>query len=227
MTTVPDGFTCRFCGKVFKRESNFEKHRCKAMERAEQVRSPQGQAAFSLFNKWMRARKRSAVNIKTFGESKSFNNFYKFAKWKNAVKIPDIDKFINIMVIWDYSPSMWTRDDVYNRFIEFLDITSTVDDHIRYTYETLKRVSQAAECPLNEVFTVLESHMVIDYIRARKLSPWVLIKIPGFRQMVGGLNEFQKQKMEQFVRPRYWAKKIQENPEDTQLIVEFIQTVGL
>ena len=226
-TDIPDGYTCSFCGNIFKRESAFEKHRCKAMERDEQLKSVQGQVAFGLFNKWMRAKKRSAVNKTTFGESKLFNHFFKFASWKNAVKIPDVDKFISMMVIWDFSPSMWTTDQVYTRYIDFLDNYSTVDDHIRYTYDTLKRVSGVAECPLNQVFDVLEAHMVMEYIRARKLSPWVLIKIPGFKRMVATLNEFQKQKLEQFIRPRHWAAKMRECPEETQLIADFIEKVGL
>jgi hypothetical protein len=224
---APDGFTCKYCFQVYKRESSFEKHRCDVMMREENLHSVRGQSAYNLFCKWNTLKKRGQVNKKTFGESKSFSHFYKFAKWKNDVKIPDTQKYISAMVMWDIPPVMWTRDDVYAKFIDFLDSVSTVEDHITYTYSTLRKISEVVECPISQAFQHLELHMVIEYIQARKLSPWIILKIKGFRAFFLTLNGFQKQKLEAFIRPTYWANRIKEQPEDTALIEQFIEQAKL
>ena len=222
-THIPDGYTCQYCFHVFKREGTFEKHRCDAMEREQQLHSVRGQSAYRIFCKWNTFKRVAQVNKKTFGTSRSFSHFYKFAKWKNDVKIPDIDKFISAMVMWQLPPVMWTRQDVYVKYIDLLDTVSTVDDHLRYTYETLRKVSSVVECELNQAFDYLELHMVIEYIEARKLSPWVIIKIKGFKRFFASLNGFQKQKLETFIRPSYWKTRIKENPQDTEIIEQFIE----
>jgi len=227
LTHIPDGFTCKHCFHVFKRESSFDKHRCDQMIREEQLHSVRGQVAYTLYGKWLNGKKRAQVNKKSFGTSNSFIHFYKFAKWKNDVKIPDVDKFISAMVMWEIPPVMWTRDDVYVKFIDFLDAVSGVEDHLKYTYQTLRKVSEIVECPISHAFEYLELHMVIEYIQARKLSPWVIIKIKGFKTFFSNLNPFQKQKLEAYIRPSYWKKKLNDNPEDTKMIMQFIEQTQL
>lgn len=224
---VPDGYTCKFCARVFKREVNFEKHKCDSMLRDEQSKSTRGYAAYNLYISWLKCKKRKAVNKKTFATSKLFSHFYKFAHWNNAVKLPDTKKYISAMVMWKFDPVMWCRDDVYSKYIDFIDQTSNVEDHLRYTYNTLAKVAQTVECNLNQTFDYLELYMVLEYIQARKLSPWVLIKIPAFKRFFSKLNSFQKQKLEQFIRPSYWGEYIKQHPNETKLIVEFIEKAKL
>lgn len=227
-TIVPDGFTCSYCGHVFKRERNFEKHQCSEMIRSQQLKSAAGVTAFNCYCKWLQyTKKKAVINKQTFGTSRYFAAFFKFVEWKRQVKIPDVDQFIRLMARYQYDPYMWTHDQVYSRYIEFIDRTSTVDDHILTTYKTIQQVAKAAEVEKADIFSVLELHMVMDYVRARKLSPWVLIKMKSFTTFYSNLNESQRLALMDVIRPKFWGEIIASKPEDTQLIVDFLKRVGL
>lgn len=227
MTNKPDGFTCLFCGHVFKREHAFIKHQCAQMIRDKQLKSPTGRVAYLYYSKWLHSFKRGTTTMQTFGTSKHFSAFYKFVEWKRKVKIPDVDLYLRLMIRWRLDPNTWMLDKVYSKYIEYIDRTITVEDHLKITFNTILDISKAAEIDKSQVFDVLEPYMVIEYIRARKLSPWVLIKINNFKTFYARLNESDKYALNDVMRPKFWMDYIKEKPEETNLISEFIQMAKL
>ena len=97
MSTQPDGYTCECCVNILKRESNFLKHRCKEMIRAEELKSVKGQAAYELYSYWLSNKKKGKHTLNTFGQSKFFSTFYKFVTWSNTNKRKQ--KFNRCMVV--------------------------------------------------------------------------------------------------------------------------------
>ena len=79
---------CKFCGTRFKLENRYMVHRCKAMKRDEQIRTPLGQSAWSYYQKWMKAYRRAVPSIETFLTSNFYTTFIKFAKFAQKVGLP-------------------------------------------------------------------------------------------------------------------------------------------
>ena len=192
MSTQPDGYTCECCGNILKRESNFLKHRCKEMIRAEELKSVKGQAAYELYSYWLSNKKKGKHTLNTFGQSKFFSTFYKFVTWSNKVNVPDKKLYIRFMNLKDYPPTMWTDNLVYAQFLEWIDMKWTAADHFKHTYVTLQKISKVAECDISEAFGMLNPNHVLVYVRARKLSPWVLLKMQSFKEMFITLTKEQQ-----------------------------------
>lgn len=220
MSEAPDGYTCEYCGKVLKRESSFLKHRCKEMIRAEELRSPRGQAAYRFYTYWLNTKKRGKHNIKTFGQSKFFSAFYKFVSWSKKVKIPDREQYIRYMVLKDYHPTMWYTNEVYIEFLDWIDRKWTADDHFKQTYKTLRSISVVAECEVNEALFQLHPNEILIYVKARKLSPWVLLKMDAFKTIYKKLTPEQQLHYEQVIRPRHWGTILKDpnKADDNELI---------
>jgi hypothetical protein len=229
MSNAPEGYTCEYCGNVLKRESNFLKHRCKEMVRDEQLRSVRGQSSFRFYSYWLSKKKRGKYNIKTFGQSKYFKTFYDFVDWSKKVKLPDREQYIRFMILKDYPPSMWTSNAVYVQFLDWIDAKWTADDHFRQTFNTLKAISKAAECELSEALLQLHPNEVLVYVRARKLSPWVLLKMQSFKKMYSTLNPEQQLMFEQTIRPIHWGKILKDpaKQDDNELIALAVKQVKL
>lgn len=229
MTKSPEGYTCDFCGNVIKREANFFKHRCKEMIRDEELRSVRGQTAFRFYSYWLSKKKRGKYNIKTFGQSKYFSIFYKFVDWAKKVKLPDRELYIRFTILKDYPPSMWMENAVYVQFLDWIDNKWSADDHFRQTFNTLKAISNAADCELGQALEQLHPNEVLVYVRARKLSPWVLLKMSSFKRMFKGLNPEQRLIFEQTIRPIHWGKILQDpsKAEDNEIITLAVKQVKL
>lgn len=223
----PDGFVCKYCGHVFHSEIRFDKHRCSKMDKHEKLHSLVGRTAHRYFNKWLKEKKRRECTLTTFGTSRFFISFYNFTIWKRKVKIPNIEQYIRLMVIWQFDPTVWTHDQVYTKYIEFIDKMSTVEDHIKNTWKTLKQVSNVVECDVCDVFDHLEPYMILDYIRARKLSPWVLLKIKPFKIKYRELPEQVRMQFNELIRPKFWSELMMTRAEETDIIVKFLEKVGL
>lgn len=210
-------FDCDFCGKSFVSEERFLKHRCKQMIREEEFRTPIGQAAWLYYQKWMKAHHRQVPKSTSFLHSKFYSSFIRFANFVKRVSMPDVDAFINLMVNRDIHPSIWNTDDAYALYLEYLDRRGDPTKHAEITINTLFDIAEAAECEVCEVFDVLSPPEVIQLLRERRLSPWVLLNSKKFVQFfVSRVSPEERIIMESIIRPDYWKAKFEKHPDMLQ-----------
>ncbi len=229
MTNQPDGYTCTHCGKIIKREVNFLKHRCKDMIRSEEIRSIRGRNAYNLYSYWLSRKRRGTHTIATFGKSKLFSAFYKFAGWVSKVNLPDKQLYVRFTIMKDYPPTMWTDNAVYVQFLDWIDMKWRADDHFRYTFNTLQKISKAADCPIGEALDQLHPNQILVYVKARKLSPWVLLRMKSFKTIIANLSKEQQLHFQQTIRPIHWRKMIEDptKVDDNFLIKEAVRRAKL
>lgn len=199
------------------------------MIRDEELKSPRGKAAYELYSYWLLNKRKGSHTLATFGQSKCFQAFYRYVGWANKVKLPDKRSYIRYMNIKDYQPTMWTDPMVYTQYLEWIDFKWTAEEHFKVTYTTLKKISEAAECPMNEAIFILHPNELMLYVRARKLSPWVLLRMKGFKKFLQSLTVEQQTLMRETIRPSHWGKILQDpaKEEENMLIREATERAGL
>jgi len=221
-------FQCKFCHRGFVIESRFLAHRCKKMIRAEEIKTPIGQAAWSYYQKWMKAYRRMVPPIKSFLNSKKYVSFVKFAKFVQKTQIPDTNAFIWLMKEKDIDPTIWTNDQVYSQYIEFLDRRASPYNQAKLTVTTLYKVADAADVEVPDLFDFLESNEVIQLFRQRRLSPWLMLHSSKFRKFfVSKLSNEQQIILETIIRPRYWSEKFKNNPKAVEDMKKYIRELNL
>jgi len=201
-------YQCHYCGHRFTHEHRFIKHRCKQMIRDEEFRSADGQAAWLYYQKWMKAYRRIVPNSKSFLHSKYFNSFFRFSQFVKRVQIPDIDAFIKMMKEKDISPTIWTNDQVYALFLEYMDRKVSPIRHAEITINTLFDLADEHDIDVSDIFDVVTPNEVIQLLRQRRLSPWILLNSTRFKQFyVDKTTAEERIVMESIIRPQYWKKK--------------------
>jgi len=221
-------YECKFCGKRFVHEARYFAHRCKQMIRDEEFRTPIGQAAWILYQKWMKAYRRIVPPAKTFLHSKKYTSFIKFAKFVQKTHIPDTDSFIWLMREKDIDPTIWSNDQVYSMYIEFLDRRAKPTKQAEITVNTVFKIADAADVEPGEVFDILEPNEVIELFRRRQFSPWLLLHSSKFKQFfIDRLNQEQKLILETIIRPKYWGEKFQKYPEDVENMKKYVKELNL
>ncbi len=205
-------FECKFCSAVFKRETSFMKHECAQMKRADDIKTPTGMAAYDMYCLWMKASNRKAPSIETFSTSRYFNSLVKFVEKARKLRLPSNEQFIKLMVSKQISPILWCRDECYSFYLEWIDRTSDPLDQAASTIDTIYKISEAAEVGVGDVFSIIHYREVMQLIRQRQLSPWLLLCSSTFKRFLVGLESSEKDELLNLIGYNYWAEKFEANP---------------
>ena len=235
--TVPDGFQCAHCGKLYQRENAFLKHKCSAMEKAEILRSNIGHIAYDYYRKWLSTKRRANVNIDTFGSSKYFNQFVKFAKWVKKSKMHDLEGYLRFMNMKDFPPHMWTTPDVYQQYLEFVDRKWGPEDHARHTIKFLEKFARRLideldmddrpEFPIRFALEELSLVELAKFITNRTVSPWILLNSTVFKRKFVNASQDRKAAISRTMDMTYWKAKMANNPEDNDYIKDVVAGFNL
>lgn len=220
-------FECAYCKTGYVRESAFMKHECKQMLRAKEIQTPVGQSAYSIYCKWMRSYNRNAPNIQVFLTSKYYTNFIKISKYFVKVNIVDIDMFIRLMKMKELGPNLWLRDDVYSLYLDFVDRLSDPYDMVKLSINELMDISEEYSCDVSDVFSHVSTSEILDLIRQRRLSPWLLLRSAKFKQLLIQSTTEETSIFENLIKPAYWSYKFKQHPEVLTAVKMCVSELGL
>lgn len=221
-------FSCSFCHTKFIHEARYMRHRCKQMIRDQESKSPTGIAAWTFYQQWMKSYKRLAPSSDTFLSSKYYQSFMRFVRHAHKVNMPDISSFILLMRDKDISPTIWTNDQVYGMYIEYLDRQAKPAKQATITIDTLFKIADQHDCDVEDIFNNVSPNEIIELLRQRRLSPWLLLFSIKFKEfLVKSTTAEQRIIMEQIIRPNYWAQKFKKFPNETQDMIKYIKELNL
>lgn len=227
-TKVEQSFVCKFCHKSLTSETRYLSHRCPAMKKTEEAQSPIGQAALGYYQRWMRVMKKHPPASSAFASSKYFRTFINFAQFVADVNLPLPDKFIWLMNEKKYPPMMWTHDDAYTQYLEFLDRKAEATDQAMLSVKTLIKISDKHDDDIANVFDHIRPAELIHLIRTRQLSPWLLLHSTKFKIFFrDNMSDEQKIILEALVNPEYWSDQFERRDKDVETIKVFIEELGI
>lgn len=220
-------FECMTCHKHYVKEKAFLEHKCPIKAKTEQLRSPLGQAAYMFYAKWMHASKRSIPEQSTFLNSKFYESFIRFAKFNKALQLPSVDLYIKVMQQKNITPELWTDDRAYGIYLEHMEFHIDPKLSIIMTSETLAKFSKEYECEISDVFERVSKNEIIQSIRERKLSPWILLRSTKFMKFVGSCSPEQLTIIETLIDSSFWKKKFKADPKTTKFVNLCVEELGL
>lgn len=220
-------FECAFCGTTFVIESRYLKHKCEKMQRHEDIKTPIGQAAYMLYQLWFTTKKKTAPAVETFLTSKYYKPFVRFAEFVKKVKITEPELFIKMMNEKAILPSHWTMDEMYAYYLEYLDRRLSPKKQAGITVKTIVKVADAAECEIGEVFDVLAASDVIQLIRERKFSPWILLRSRKFMTKVELMSKEEQHILESLIRVEYWKQKFLNRRDEKEYMDKLVKELDL
>lgn len=218
---------CQYCGKVLANETYYMKHFCKEKVRSEELATPIGQAAYMIYCDWMKAYKRKAPSIDTFGTSRFYSSFIEFAKHVKKLNIGDPSKFVEIMCNKDISPALWRRDQCYSMYLEWIDKKQDPLEQVKGSIMTLLDISEKESVNLPDIFIHIGVRRLAELIRLRKLSPWFLFCSRKFSEYLKAIAKEESMELSAIINPAYWTTKLQDNRELVKEIMIINKEMGL
>ena len=78
-----------------------------------------------------------------------------------------------------------------------------------------------------QVFEVLTGNEIIQLIRERKLSPWLLLRSRKFMTKVELMSTEEKSILEHLIRVDYWRQKFQSKTDDKEYMDKLVKELDL
>lgn len=224
---VEKGWTCYHCKKVFVLEKAFMSHMCKEKRRAEEIKTIVGQVAYSYYVDWMKAKKFKAPPIDTFITSRYYLSFMKFAAMAANVNIDKPQLYINLMVRRDLSPTMWCNNQCYSIYLQHCDNDADPLELVASSLDRLEKLAIIENVKLSNIFTKLGFKKILEQIRLRTISPWLLLHSQKFKEFLGDLDESDLKLMMGVVNINFWVENFEKKPELREFIIPIVKDFGL
>ena len=203
------------------------KHQCKEKRRAELMKQPLGQSAYSFYCTWMKMRKYSQQTTAAFMESRFYQAFVKFAEMVVDANISRPDKFIEIMVDGEVQPPLWCSPEAYNLYTAWYDSLhdplSQVEESIAYLID----VADKDGVLLENIFDHLGAQRILSFVRQRRLSPWFLFCSSKFSKAIKQMDPAHLKAFDMVINSNYWGKKFQESKATIAQIKEITKELNL
>ena len=220
------GWKCDYCGKSFEKENTFMDHRCQVKERIEELKTPIGQAAYAFYCQWMKLYKRKPPSIETFASSRFYRAFINFVEYINTINMPNVDLFVQLMAEKDISPLLWRRDQCYTLYLQKFDNGDPLEQ-VAAAIETMMYFSERDEVPIKEVLTHLGCRAVMELIRLRKMTPWILFCTEAGADFMKSLDEEDLSELAKLINAAYWSDILASNEKVVSDIKSIATEIGI
>jgi len=222
-------YRCDYCHTPFKTELGYTKHYCKTMKREDEFKSLEGQAAHLFYKEWMKKKHHALIsNPDAFKQSHYFNSFMKFVKFIFKAEIPDTTIYIELMISKNIPPNLWPDDVVYGKYLEHITRKLPTEKLIEITIQTLYNIAEAAESDISEVFSVLIPNDVIQLLKQRRVSPWILLNSKKFIEFFLKTTTTEERViLESMINPEYWKKRFKAHPSEHNFALECIKELNI
>lgn len=80
---------------------------------------------------------------------------------------------------------------------------------------------------VSEIFNVLTVYEVLQLIRERRFSPWILLTSNKFKKFVQSCIPEEQSLFEDLIRPAYWKVKFGKDPTSVTLMKQLVQELNI
>jgi hypothetical protein len=182
------------------------------MDRADEIKTHIGLAAYEFYGMWMKAYNRSTPTIETFSTSRYYKSFINFAEYVKTVNIYRPDKFIGLMKEKDISPQLWLRAELYEVYCTWLDRISDPLEQAGATAEIIFKLAiDVFHCTTGEVFDLLKPREIIQLVRERKLSMFLLLCSQKFKDKLKTMEDGDLQEIVKLMNQGYYAERFEKD----------------
>ena len=218
---------CEFCGKEFKREQTLLAHVCKQKLRDQERKSPDGQLAFAVYDKFYQQTQRKTRTWEQFASSPYYNGFTKFAKYIRSMDVVNPMLFVDWVIKNNIRLEQWGKDSTYERYLTQLLANESVDSAITRTIEYMHEWADQHNLTFDQYMYHAGSNRITHDIVSGRITPWILYGTRTGQSVLSSLNEEQVHLIIKYIDPNVWSKKIQDQQEDMNVVAAVCASAGI
>lgn len=220
---------CRFCGKKFHKDITLATHMCVKKRRFVDLESAGSRYGFRTFQRFFEitAAGKKLKSTAEFIDSPYYIGFVKFGNYIALLKPLHPDQFIDFVIRNGVSLKDWTKDFVYETYIENLIKTEPASSATDRTITNIAEWCEKNSTQFNRFFYDVSANEAAYMIRTGKISPWVLYLAETGGELMSRFNKDHSKMFSEMIDASYWMKIFKKNTDDVEFIRSLLEQAGL
>lgn len=220
---------CKFCGSAFAKSSTLSTHMCVKKQRFLDLNSTGSRFGFRTFQRFyeLTVRTKKPKTTEEFIDSQYYIEFVKFGNHLALLKPVYIEKYIDYVILNGVKLKDWTKDFVYDLYIEDLIKKEPAISATERTIEEIMAWCEKNNVQFNEFFIKITANEICHLIKYGKLSPWVLYLASTGGIVMDNFNEDHAKIVGSIIDPGFWMRKFKNSDDDVDYIKSLLEQAGL
>jgi len=227
--SMKQDYECKFCGVRFHKESTLTTHMCVKKRRHADLNSTGSRLGFRTFQRFYE----KATNSKTLKTTDDFINstyyidFVKFGNHLALLKPVHTEKYIDFVIMNGVKLKDWTKDFVYETYIEDLVMKEPAVSATERTIEEIIAWCSENKVEFKDFFGKVNPNEAAYLIKTGKISPWVLYLSSTGDDLMTRFNGDHAKMIGTIIDPGNWMRKFKKQEDDVSYIKEILEQAGL
>jgi len=227
--TYSQDFECRFCGTKFHKATTLNTHMCVKKRRFMDLGSTGARFGFRAYQRFydltMNAKKPKTPD--EFINSQYYIDFVKFGNHLALLKPISIEKYIDFVIMNGLKLKDWTKDSVYEIYIEEYVKKEPADSATERTITAIMEWCEKNNVEFSKFFDVITANEASYLIKTGKISPWVLYLSASAENLMNRFSEDHSKIIGDIIEPGFWMKKFKKSSDDVEYIRNLLEQAGL
>lgn len=202
---------------------------CVKKKRHMEINSSGSRFGFRAFQRFytltMGAKKPKLVD--EFINSPYYTDFAKFGNHLDNLRPVYIEKYIDYVIMNGVKLKDWTKDFVYDVYIEDLVKKEPAGSAIERTITEIMGWCEKNNVEFTKFFSSISANEAAYLIRTGRISPWVLYLAAGGDSLMSRFNEDHEKMIGSIIDPGQWMQKFKKDTEEVEYIKELLVQAGL
>lgn len=226
--SVPDGFRCAHCDRVFRRESSLVAHVCEQgrrhLERNE-VGVKIGLQAYLRFYEITQGSTRQR-GWDDFRVSSYYRAFVAFGRYCQATRVIAAARFTDWLINNNHRIDSWCSDRVYTEFLNEHVRREAATDAMTRAIEQAMLWEQRTGNPAQHYLRHGSANMLCQDITSGRVTAWCLYNSASGRELLDRLNPEQVSLVWPWIDSDFWQQRFRDLPTDTDYVRETLVSMG-
>lgn len=225
-------YSCKYCNKLFQKESTLAAHLCEQKRRWNQENEVGVQLGFQAYLKFYEMTQGSA-KLKTYAnfvESPYYSAFVKFGRHLVNIRAVNANSFTQYLLKNNKKLDHWCKDALYQEWLMQYMKKESVQDAIERALKEMQEYADnntELENSFSNYFKLGNSNRICYHISNGRISPWVIFNCSSGVEWVSTLNQEQLQIVMPWIDPDFWQQKFKDYVADAEWSKTVLEKAGL
>jgi len=228
----PVTVTCKYCNKVFTKESTLTAHACEPKRRYQQQNETGVQFGFRSYLRFFELTQGS-TKLKTYDDfvaSPYYNAFVRFGRYLVTVKVLDLVNFTEWLLKNNKKLDQWCKDSFYEEWLIEYMRKENYQDALERGIKEMELYSEShpeLENGFVDYFRFGNSNKICHHIVTGRISPWVIYNCNSGISFLESLPEDRLLTIIKYIDPDFWNINFKKYSSEQRISRDILNTAGL
>lgn len=221
-------FQCRYCEKIFQRESSLAVHLCEPRRRYQEQNETGVQIGLQAYLRFYEITQGSSrlKSFDDFAKSPYYKAFVKFGRYCQGIRAVNVPRFIDWVVRQNKKIDHWCKDSVYTEYLVQYVRDENVSDALARAVEQSLDWQEKTGNPPHDYLRYGNENTICHAVNTGRVSAWVLYNSASGMEFLTRINQEQVAMIWSMIDSDFWSAKFRDYVADTEYAREILTKAG-